>query len=261
MKSLKFPTGVLAGIILVLVLAGAVGADIRHVQSTQSMQSIPILNPDFEDGFHPYDGIGELNVGIGWHPGWSGRRPEYVPYTDLAHNGVYSQKMFVTYSDMDAWLRQDVDTTPGEWYRLTAWMYMRSEGNAGDTSALVCINPWGNWDANHRTTICGEEVYARYDEWFQAEVIAPSFGDRVSIFLRGIAKWGVRWNDVYFDEVRMETWERDCPPATTPTSTFTPMPTSTVAPCPTCVPGNGSCASAEDVERLIREREPVQWPR
>lgn len=230
-------------------------------KSTVRAQTVPLplLNPDFESGFHQPTGEGELTVGTGWYPDWNRamRRPEWVPHrtselespVPIQVAGGWSQKMFVTYGKMDGWIRQDIDVEPDAWYKITAWVYMRSEDNSGDVSAFICVNPWGDWNALDRTTVCGKEV-TKYDQWVQVEVIAPSFGDRISIFLRGVAKWAMRWNDVYWDMVEVERIEMG--------GCISPTPIV----CPTRV-SNGDCPSLGDigsvVQRIVDERRPVIW--
>ena len=260
LKHLRFPLGTLFGTILALLLFSTIAATNSQTLSLQPVTvpipiPMPIVNPDFEDGFHQPTGEGELTVGVGWYPGYddSLRRPEWIAHRteELGPDspaGVWSQKMFVTHGTMDGWIRQDISTIPDEWYKVTAWLYMKSQDNQGDVSGFLCINPWGNWNANDRTTICGKEVVGVYDQWVQVDVVAQSFGDRISVFLRGVAKWPVKWNDVYWDTVRMEYMSG----GVCPTSTA-------VVACPTCVPGGSECASREDVKELIDNRLPVVW--
>jgi len=205
-------------------------------------QDAPVLvNPGLEGEYTPFEGVGELKVPFGSRPWWTGRRPEYLP-GDIAHTGT-AQKVFTTYSAQDSGLYQQVAVTPGQWYRLTAWVFMRSTGNSGGSSAMVCINPWARWDIEHRTTVCGREDVARYNEWVQVEVTAQAFTDRITVATRGIAQWAVAYNDFFWDDLSLEqvTIGGTCP---------TPAPTATVAPVPTGEAGE--CATIGEIEALLR---------
>ena len=220
--------------------------------------TVALINPGFEGEYVPFEDIGELKVPDGWRPWWSGRRPEYLPYLAIARHGLYSQKIFTTYSAQDAGIYQIVTgVIPGQWYTFKVWVYPQSEADAGGGSAMACINPWGNWDATHRTTVCGKERsfgaeswQEPYGQWYQVEVTAQAWSETITVFTRYVAKFPVRWNDAFWDDASLElvTIGGTCPTPAPPCATVAPCPTS----APVLTPGPNDCATVPEIEALLR---------
>ena len=232
--------------------AVSLGWATRGLVTTISAQgtTVTLDNPGLEAPYPPFEGTGELKTASGWRPWWAEdtRRPEYLPDSDHIHNGELGQKQFTTFDTVDAGLFQEVDVTPGQWYRFTAWVLMQSTGDSGDLSAMVCVNPWARWDIAHRTTVCGMEITRTYGEWVQVEVTAQAFTDKMTVAARGVAKWPVAYNDFFWDDLTLQavTVGGTCP---------TPAPVPTVAPCPTREPGTCQGATLAEIEALLRGME------
>jgi len=243
---------IVRGVCTVILLALAimiveVNAQVNTAQSVNLLQ-----NSDFEEGFHQHSGIGELTVADNWSPWYSeegGRhRPEYkAEIANVGKGRVYhgdkAQKQFTTFAPQDGGIYQQIHgVTPGKWYTFSAWVYVWSSNHddpdtsnyPGKYSALVGINPWGDTQALYRTTVWGKEALEQYDHWVQVSVTAQAWSNKIVVFTRGDAIWGVKHNDSYWDYLSLA--EAGGPSPTTPT----PYPT----------PGN--CPSLEEIRNVIR---------
>jgi len=255
------------GLILFVALGGAAFG-----------QAPTLNNPGFEQGFYLQDGVGELEVANGWtawyvegqnSPGGQRyHRPEFKPEPSWGRvlAGDYAQKMFTTYAPHNGGLRQEVQVTPGSWYRFCANVYVwsSSEDNpdqsvrAGRYRAMVGANPWGDWNAMADTTIWGQEIVDVYNRWATVCVTFEAWSDRVALFTRGNPWYGSKHNDSYWDQLSLrELASPGTGPTATPPPTYTPYPTytpqPTPPPCPTCVPGAGSgCPDEETIYGLVR---------
>jgi len=184
-----------------------------------------LANAGFENGFYKFQNIGELEVATGWEPwylenvkspgGAVYHRPEYKPEKvgvgkGRVHSGTYGQKQFTTYSSHDGGLRQNIDTEKGKWYRFSAWVYVwSSEQDNADISkcpgryrAMVGANPWADW-AKADTTIWGEEIIDKYDQWMQVQVIFQAWHTRAALYTRGNPWYGPKHNDSYWDNIEL----------------------------------------------------------
>jgi hypothetical protein len=162
---------------------------------------------------------GEVVVAEDWEPWYDhGKtRPEWKPETRTVgrgrvHQGETAQKQFTLYKVHDAGIWQRVNATPGQWYRLTAWLYMwSSQEDDPDTSiqpgkmhSMVGINPWGHWP-EHTATIWGKELAQdQYNQWVKAEVIAQAWHPEISVVVRSWNEWKAKHNDLYIDEIALE---------------------------------------------------------
>lgn len=245
----------------------------QEVTTSQAIETT-LTNEGFETGFYLYNGIGELTVANNWIPwfqenknspgGAQYHRPEFKPEQvgvgkSRVHTGTYAQKMFTTYSPHDGGLWQRVQATPGQWYRLTAWVYVWSSGednadvskSPGRYRAMVGINPWGDW-AGADTTIWGQEIVDVYDRWVQVSVTAQAWGGTISVLTRGNPWYGAKHNDLYTDDLTL-----------VPVDMGTVCPTPT--PCPTPSPDNTCICNCtidyDKIEELISDRPPIRWPR
>ena len=264
-----------------------IGMGITGIEAPRlAAQGAPALeNPGFEGDFYHSGGVGELEIGVGWHE-WYDRdlvRPEFKPERigigrGRVHAGQAAQKWFTTYAGHDAGIYQEVSgVVPGSWYTFSAWGYQWSSSqdnpdqssNAGKCSVLVGINPWGDTHALYRTTVWGAEALAVYNRWTQVEVTAQAWSDKIVVVARQVCEWPVKHNDAYLDDAALV--QADLGGATpAPLPTYTPYPTYTPAPtqpCPTAQPG--AAVDYDEIERRVRAavetavagREPVRWPR
>jgi hypothetical protein len=166
-------------------------------------------NAGFEEGFRYHDDVGELQVGNGWTPWYVEReglhRPEYKEETRATgsgrvHEGNSAQKMFTTFSKHDAGLYQAVAATPG-------WTSSESnpdESKGGKYAAMIGGNGWGSYPYHHSTVWGREGQHDKYNEWQELECYFQAYGDRVTIFTRGLPEWPTKHNDSYWDSFKLE---------------------------------------------------------
>jgi hypothetical protein len=237
----------------------------------ETANTVGLVNPFLEDGFRYVDGVGELQVGNGWHPwyyenpGEQWFRPEYKAETrdvgrGRVYEGDYSQKLFTTYAKHDAGIYQEIQgVTKGGWYEFSAigWQWSSQHDNPdesrqdGKCSLIVGINPWGDNRALYRTTIWGEEALNVYDRWAKVTVTAQAWTTKIVVFVRHVCEYPVKHNDVYFESfaLRAVSLESEPPPTSTPRPTYTPLPTYTPSP-----PGKDClCPTLEDIRTMVRE--------
>lgn len=216
-----------------------------------------LANPSFEGEFVVRDSQ-EVVVGEGWEPWWIGRRPEYKEETHQTgegrvYDGESAQKQFVVYSAHDAGLWQRIDgLEAGAWYSFSSWVYNwcssqddPDQSQGGKCYSMVGVNPWGNaWPADW-TTIWGMAALDQYNKWVRVEVIFQAWSSSAILFMRGLGEWPVKHLDWYWDAARLEVTKPSgvCP---------TPVP---------CTPAPSGCASIEQIQEVIDNREPVRWPR
>lgn len=188
------------------------------------------INESMSEGFYLFNNVGELEVATGWWPwylenvkspgGTIYHRPEYKPEKVGQGKGrVYppfqaGQKQFTTYAPHDAGLEQEIATDKGKWYRFSAWVYCWSSGqdnpdvskDPGRYRAMVGANPWADW-AKADTTIWGEEVIDKYNQWLQLQVIFQAWHTKAKLFTRGNPWYGVHHNDSYWGSTKLEVLE------------------------------------------------------
>ena len=228
-------------ILVVMALLGlvvAAGLAVSNWADVAAQGAVALANPGLEDGFRYVDGVGELEVANAWQPWWLDgpglKRPEYKPETRTVGkarvlDGAYAQKQFTTYSAHDAGLFQEIHGVEvGACYRFSGHAYVWSSGqdnpdsSAGDGkySVLVGINPWGDNRGGVRTTVWGKEALQVYNRWVQVEVVAQAWAPKITLFSRGVAVWGVKHNDSYWDSFALEQV-----PCAGSVATATPRPT------------------------------------
>lgn len=249
----------------------------------------PLENPDFEDGFHYWQDIGQLLVADGWQPWWveggSRRyyRPEWKPEQvgvgrGRVRQGSYAQKQFTTFAPHDAGLWQRVGVEPGKWYVFSAWVYVWSSDHdnpdesrdPGFYRVMVGVSPWGREYVDD-TVIWGSEYVDAYDRWLRVSVEFRAWHNTAVLFTRGNPLYGKKHNDSYWDTASfqlMQVSEATCPaptpyPTYTPLPTYTPYPTYTPVVCPSGTPGVCPDLSSirSVVETVVAGREPERWPR
>ena len=214
-------------------------------------------------------GADEVMIANGWSdPVWRGRRPECKPDTDIARNGE-AQKCFVRFDDLYTAIgQQPTNLQAGDTIRVVAWAYPWSsqkddvtrcqdwsgnDVNFGKLAARVCVNWWGADPFNEPySTACSVQAL-ECAKWNRLEVVTQVQSPNAKIWLLTESRVKASHQDIWWDDVSIE---RVDPGNVTPQPT---QPCPTPQPCPTSQPGD--CASVEDVQRIVDEREPVRWPR
>ena len=201
--------------------------------------SITIQNPSMEGAF-PKRIDPEVKIAEGWNEWytqkalWPGvvNRPEWGPETvnvgrGRVHSGNYAQKMFTVESLHRAGITQQVASTPGKWYKLTAWVWVWSSSqNNPDTSngklhARLGINPWGG-GPDHYASVYGMEAL-EYDKWVKLEVYAQAFGGTITLFCESMPEFTVAHNDTYWDDFALEELDSPTEPPTVEPPTGPPV--------------------------------------
>ena len=192
--------------------------------------TIPIQNPDFEDGFNQHDGIGELTVPNGWLPWWRQgnpaevaqgylKRPEYALEEQRVHAGRYAAKLFTTFATHDAGLYQQIPVPIGALLALTAEVQYWSEhtdGTGGGYGMQVGIDAgpttmpsrdcvWGPWRGQDDLNWDG-------NTWRTVYVTYLCDTPLVTLYLRGLCRFRAKHNDSYWDHVVLEAEVANTPP-------------------------------------------------
>jgi len=193
-----------------------------------------LRNPKFDAPYTSRDAP-EIRIANGWNEWntprtyWVGpiKRFESEPSTFLTHSGTYSQKQHQRYALSRGGVMQKITVTPGKWYRFACWVWVYCSTRddnvsaGGDLHARVGINPWGAWP-DHYASIPGKECdkydpAEGYDKWVQIEVIAPAFGNEITVFTEALSQHTVSHNDVYWDDASFgEVDLGDAPPPVEP---------------------------------------------
>lgn len=178
-----------------------------------------LINGDFEGGFVRRH-ADEIVVANGWEPWYdqsTGQlaRPEWKEETrkigkGRVYRGNSAQKMFTLSVRHNAGIWQRVNAVPGQWYELTAWLYVwcSKEDNpdvsvGGTYHARVGANPWGHWPT-HYATMYGKEVLMPYNKYTLVSHLFQAWSEEVSIVVQGLAEHAVKHNDLYIDLVELE---------------------------------------------------------
>jgi len=199
-------------------------------------------------------------IAYGWlDPVWRGRRPECKPDTTIAHDST-AQKCFVRFDDLYVAIgQQPQGLQPGDWVRVTAWVYPWSsqrddvkrcqdwngnEVNFGKLAARVCVNWWGaDPFAEPYSTACSVQAL-QCGKWNQVETVAQVQSPNAKVWLVTESRVKASHQDVWWDDVTIEKVSSPIGP--------------TPEPCPTCTPG-GTC----DYERIKSDVATViaEWDR
>lgn len=185
---------------------------------------VPIWNPSFDDGFHHYHDINELNVAIGWIPWWKQgteeeieegylKRPEYQIEAYRIISPPAGQKFFNTYATHDAGLYQLADVTPGTTLTLTAqvqlWSVTEKDAIQGGYALRVGIDPFGNSDPFNPEVVWGrwrgqdDPDQWQGDTWQTITVTTPAQGPKATLFINGKCRYRTQHNDAYLEDVRL----------------------------------------------------------
>jgi hypothetical protein len=192
-----------------------------------------IFQDNFENGFSVRENQGEIVVANDWNFGYDnnfGHRPEWKPeQADIGsgrvRTGQFSQKWFTTFSKHSAYISRVIENVePEQWYKLTAWVYVWSSSQDNPDKSeqpgkvwIRCgINPWGDANGFSFSTQWGTTYVDVYDQWFQLECIVKAKSDRIVLFLSDKADFGAKHNDVYWDDVQLESFDFSEPPPVDP---------------------------------------------
>jgi LysM repeat protein len=170
--------------------------------------------------------------------------PPFIGPPARVRSGNYAVKHFSMYHSMDAGLYQVVTgLSPGATIQAAAYAHAWACGESTDdaltcadqfaTKLMVGIDPTGGtnpWSAN----IVWTAGYS-YDTYRQIGPVQAQVGPSgtVTVFLRQVAKWPLKHNDVYWDDASLVY---TTPPATATSTAPPPPPTDTPGPPPTPMP-------------------------
>jgi hypothetical protein len=212
-----------------------------------------LANPSFEDGFTTR-GAPELEVAIGWDPAYLEgdhpwcrppcHRPEFKPEMQEQYvtAGHHSQRWFSTFARQFGVIWQQVEVTPGHWYRFACDGYVISDP-PGSHALFVGIQPWSG-DIFDRRMVWGQELQVT-GEWQRIAVTAQAWGHHITVAVGSNNAWPTRNNTIYVDNCTIDVVEF-------------------VDECPPC-PDPGDPGTIDLIRQVIRDeleqRPPVRWPR
>lgn len=182
-----------------------------------TMVNETLINGDFEGGFTRRHAA-EIVVANGWEPWYDQStaqlaRPEWKEETrktgkGRVHRGNSAQKMFTLSVRHNAGIWQRVRAMPGQWYEVTAWLYVwcskldNPDTSTGKYRARIGANPWGHWPT-HYATMYGQEALEPYNRYVPVRHLFQAWHDEVSIVVQGMAEYAVKHNDLYIDLVEL----------------------------------------------------------
>jgi hypothetical protein len=242
----------------VLVL-GVLAVVSRQTQAAPQLAGNLITNPGFEGAFVAQDS--KTSVGQGWtawwiprpagQPDWSYNHPDFIASAPCGsvcghriHSGGNAQRIFQYFGTYVAGLYQQVSVAPGSDVRLTAfgqgWSSQAEQpqnvSNGGTHMHLrVGIDPWGGTNPYDARIVWSGESDA-LDSWQQFSVYARAQGSQITVFLYAAPDDARRKNEVYWDDVTLESLSGDLAAtaqATYPTAT--PPPAAPAPPTPVSV--------------------------
>jgi hypothetical protein len=242
-------------VVLALSLMDLREQDMQQIEVDLTDLAVPgLINGDFEgawtrDTFYwtpqggPYSNpFGEIFTPSGWVTWWMQDFPCATGYTfqegrpevqviDLEtgfpdqsriHSGHKAMKMFTFWRCHEMGLLQQIETTPGKVYRLTAygqaWHSNCSSRPHDPPLAEDCetplpdswdhlrvgIDPYGGLDPHGATVVWGQaiEQYGSYDQAMQVNATAEM--SLVTVFLSSECNYPLKHDDVYWDSVSFE---------------------------------------------------------
>jgi len=231
----------------------------QHIQAAPQLAGNSITNPGFEGTFVAQDG--QTSVGQGWtawwiprpagSPDWSYNHPNFIASAPCGavcdhriHSGGNAQRIFQYFGTYVAGLYQRINVTPGSDLRLTAfgqsWSSQTEQpqnvSNGGTSMHLrIGIDPLGGTNPYDARVVWSGEADA-LDSWQQFSVYARAQGSQVTVFLYAAPDDARRKNEVYWDDVVLETLSGNLAAtaqATYPTAT--PPPAAPAPPTPISV--------------------------
>lgn len=209
----------------------------------------PLINPGFEDDWlhspcDRYDGYGnfvdQINPGEiftpeGWitffknglpvqhdssnHVGWAQPEVKVInnepPFVDppRIHSGEHALQLFTFWRIHDAGLYQQVNVTPGECWRLSAWVHAwtseddnpyHSQCDTWQAWQMVGIDPIGGTNPYTASVVWSvpNNIYDVYTHTHSVAVTTQA--NTITIFIRSWVKWPIIHNDMYWDNVSLE---------------------------------------------------------
>jgi hypothetical protein len=178
-----------------------------------------LTNPSFEGGSYRV-GISS-SVASGWSrwfqhrgaddPGYWMPEPEFgvlVGRAGQSHSGQKAQRWFTSWAVHNGGVFQTVSVPPGAWLRFSA--YMLGWSSQGDDFAhsegphfrWVGIDPDGGTDP-FDPRVVWSSAEKTMDKWAQLSVVAQARRDRVTLFVRSLADWATKHNDVLLDDAEL----------------------------------------------------------
>lgn len=211
--------------------------------------TMELQNPSFDEGWYNQTPDGNLVLPEGWTAEYREnndpyKRPEIKPNTEFVTDGKYSIRAFPPAHSRGFYgIWQEVQTTPGHWYRFSVDVRVTSEP-PGKLGAMAGIQPWGG-SIFHRQMIWGEEIVNSHD-WTRVECIAQAFGGKIRVVMGADNEYATANNTTWWDNAKLEKWE--C--GTNPDPDPDPDPNDPV----------DYARIAQIVEDKLLDRSPVVWP-
>lgn len=187
-------------------------------KETDEMVNENLTNGDLERPYTVRE-AGEVVVAEAWEPWYVTQpgyyaRPEFKEETRTigagrVNTGDSAQKMFNTSIRHNAGIWQRVSAVPGEWYLVTAWLYVWCSKyddvntSTGTYRARIGANPWGDWPTHYATNF-GREAEKPYNRYVPVYHLFQAYRDEVSVIIQGLAENPEKHNDLYIDTVTME---------------------------------------------------------
>ncbi len=231
----------------------------QQTQAAPQLAGNLVTNPGFEGAFVSQDS--QTSVGQGWtawwiprpagQPDWSYNHPNFIASTQCGsvcdhriHSGSNAQRIFQYFGTFVAGLYQQISVTPGSDLHLSAfgqsWSSTTEQpqnvSNGGTQMHLrVGIDPWGGTNPYDARVVWSSEADA-LDSWQQFSVYARAQNAQVTVFLYAAPADARRKNEVYWDDVVLESLSGDLA-ATAEASypTATPLPATPLPPTPISV--------------------------
>ncbi|MCS6772901.1 MAG: LysM peptidoglycan-binding domain-containing protein [Thermoflexales bacterium] len=222
-----------------------------HAQTSQV-----ILREDFEGEFKA-DSLcreGKCEVPAGWSVWFIPRKeedppgvnfqPSFEQWRDKPYSGNACQRVWVSKATFNGGLYRVVTgIQPGAQLRLSAWVRVRSTNDdspistrpSRDIRVRIGLDPLGG--EGSASPLSGQVVQSpeksTTDEWVQLTVEAQARASTVIIYTYATMRDPVRHNEVFWDEIVLESVT---PPTPTPEPTATAANTEPVLPAPTPTP-------------------------
>jgi hypothetical protein len=190
---------------------------------------LPLVNPDFEDGFRQVDGQSTLQVAVGWEPWWheTDAQPEYKPaekHIDPRRikSGQFAQQWFNRWRTHTAGVYQRVENVPADKplvfkAHVQAWSTNTEDPSISDGRyrMRIGIDPYGGTDPEGEDVVWSDAAPLapmHPNEYVALQVETTSRSDRCTAFIWGQAEWRLSHNDAYVDSCRLYYLDEEQPP-------------------------------------------------
>ncbi len=189
-----------------------------------------LKNPGFEGDFRNWNGNPEISVAQDWLPFWVAQQPTDEDWKNRqpvyraalrqedprrVRAGQAAQMYYTSWATHIAGIMQTVSVVPGQQLRLTAFGHAWStDSDAPDQSIQpgqvrlkVGIDPVGGANPLAPGVVWSQEraVYDGYDAGFSVDAVAGS--SQITAFLLSAPEWPKKHNDVYWDDVQLESFD------------------------------------------------------